>query len=260
MAEESPRLILHGLAGNNLERVRLEVRIGGLNLITGVAGAGKTSLLEAAVAELRAAGHRVVTVDSDPIGRTPRSNPATYTGAFDLLRDLYASTPEATALGLGKGNFSFNTAGGRCEACEGAGVIETGMRYLGRVDLVCEACRGRRFHADVLSVELDGLSIADVLAGTVQEAADRFRAGPPKLSRILQAMMDLGLGYLPLGQNATRCPEGRLNGSSSRPNWRGSRNPASSSWMNQRRVCMRRTWRRCGPHSTGCARQATPCS
>ncbi|MBK6403751.1 MAG: ATP-binding cassette domain-containing protein [Holophagales bacterium] len=175
-----------------------------MNLVTGVAGAGKTSLLAAAVERLRIDGPfpRIVTVDADPIGRTPRSNPATYTGAFDHVRDLFAATPRARALGFGKGHFSFNTAGGRCESCEGAGVHEVGMRYLGSVDLVCDACAGRRFHPDVLAVRLDGQSIADVLAGSIEAAAGLFR-GHGKLARILDALVDLGLGYLPLGQSAT---------------------------------------------------------
>jgi excinuclease ABC subunit A len=201
---EQSHLILEGLSRHNVANAALSIQVGGINLITGVSGAGKTSLLDAAVARLRTEGsfRRIVTVDADPIGRTPRSNPATYTGAFDPLRDLFAATPEAKALGMGKGHFSFNTAGGRCEACEGAGVLEVGMRYLGAVDLVCDTCGGRRFHPDVLSVKVGGLSIADVLEGSIQEAAVRFR-GHPKLTRILTALADLGLGYLPLGRPAT---------------------------------------------------------
>jgi excinuclease ABC subunit A len=201
---ERPDLVLKGLSKHNVAGATLGIQIGGINLITGVSGAGKTSLLDAAVARLRTEGafRRIVTVDADPIGRTPRSNPATYTGAFDPLRDLFAATPEAKALGIGKGHFSFNTPGGRCETCEGAGVLEVGMRYLGAVDLVCDTCGGRRFHAEVLSVKVHGLSIADVLEGSIEEAADRFR-GHPKLARILNALVDLGLGYLPLGQPAT---------------------------------------------------------
>lgn len=195
---------LHHLSRHNVVDASLVLLRRALNVVTGVAGAGKTSLLTAAVERLRAgdAFPRIVTIDADPIGRTPRSNPATYTGASDHLRDLFAATPGAKARGFGRGHFSFNTAGGRCEACEGAGVHEVGMRYLGTVDLVCDACAGRRFHPDILEVLLDGRSIADVLAGSVAEAADRFRAHP-KLSRILDSLAGLGLGYLPLGQSAT---------------------------------------------------------
>jgi len=196
-------LRLEGLARNNLRGAALDLKLEALNVITGLSGAGKTSLLEAAVARLGSGPfRRVVMVDADPIGRTPRSNPATYTGAFDLIRDLFAATPEARAMGLGKGHFTFNTAGGRCEACEGAGVIEVGMRHLGRLSLVCETCAGRRFHPDVLSVRYRGLSVADLLEGSVQQAADCFR-DHPGLRRILSALLDCGLGHLPLGQPAT---------------------------------------------------------
>ncbi len=203
-SEECDLLVIDGLSRHSVAGASLGIRLRAINLVTGVAGSGKSSLLAAAVERLRADGSfaRIVTVDSDPIGRTPRSNPATYTGAFDHIRDLFAATPGAKALGLGRGHFSFNTAGGRCESCEGAGVHEVGMRYLGSVDLVCDACAGRRFHADVLTVRLDGQTIADVLAGSVAEAARRFR-GHRKLSRILDTLVDLGLGYLPLGQSAT---------------------------------------------------------
>ena len=197
-------VVLEGLSRHNVASATLRLRPRALNVVTGVAGAGKTSLLEAAVARLREGGPfgRVVAVDAEPIGRTPRSNAATYTGAFDAIRDLFAATPEAKARGFGKGHFTFNTAGGRCESCEGAGVHEVGMRWLGTVDLVCGACGGRRFHADVLSVRLEGLSVADVLDLTAAEATERFRR-ERKLARILFALVDLGLGYLPLGQPAT---------------------------------------------------------
>ena len=201
-------LRLEGLERHNLRGIAVELRLGCLNVVVGVSGAGKTSLLDEVTARLssgQAQGapfRRVVTVDAEPIGRTPRSNAATYTGAFDLIRTLYATTPEARARGLGKGAFSFNTAGGRCEACEGAGVIEVGMRYLGAVEQVCEACGGRRFHADVLAVTYRGRSVAQVLEGSVADAAELF-ADQPRLRRILDALLDVGLGYLPLGQPAT---------------------------------------------------------
>jgi len=197
-------VVLEGLSRHNVAGVTLRLLPRALNVVTGVAGAGKTSLLDAAVARLREGGPfaRIVAVDAEPIGRTPRSNAATYTGAFDAIRDLFAATPEARARGFGKGHFTFNTAGGRCESCEGAGVHEVGMRWLGSVDLLCGACGGRRFHADVLAVKLDGLSVADVLDLTAAEAAERFRR-EKKLARALAALVDLGLGYLPLGQSAT---------------------------------------------------------
>ena len=198
---------LEGLRRHNLLDLTLKLERGWLHVVSGLSGAGKTSLLEEVVARVRAdsapaaAFQRMVTVDADPIGRTPRSNAATYTGAFDLIRDLFAGTAEAKLRGLGKGHFSFNTVGGRCEACEGSGVQEVGMRYLGTMALVCEACGGRRFHPEVLAVKVHGRSIAEVLEGSIAEAAVLF-SDRPKLRRILTALGDVGLGYLPLGQPA----------------------------------------------------------
>jgi len=189
---------LTGLTRNNLRGLEVDLVEGALNVITGVSGAGKTSLLEAATGRLG----RVVSVDAQPIGRTPRSNPATYSGAFDLIRDLYAATPQARAMGLGKGHFTFNTPGGRCETCEGAGVLEIGMKHLGTVAQPCGACGGRRFHPDVLAVSWGGRSVAEVLAGSIAEAAELFR-GQRRLARILDALLDCGLGHLALGQPAT---------------------------------------------------------
>jgi excinuclease ABC subunit A len=192
------------LRRNNLQDLTVELRMGALNGVCGLSGAGKTSLLEALAARLlgNPAFQRIVAVDAEPIGRTPRSNAATYTGAFDLIRGLYAAAPEARRRGLGKGHFSFNTVGGRCEACEGAGVQEVGLRHLGTVALACETCGGRRFRPEVLAVEVGGRSIAEVLEGSVAEAAEHF-AAQPGLRRILSALVEVGLGYLPLGQPAT---------------------------------------------------------
>lgn len=204
-------LPLAGLDRHNLQNLSVDLSLGALQVICGPSGAGKTSLLDAVVARFQDKGpfqplvhpfQRIVRVDSEPIGRTPRSNAATYTGASDLLRDLFAAAPEAKQRGFGKGHFSFNTAGGRCEACEGAGVQEVGMRHLGTVELPCDACGGRRFHPEVLAVQVLGRSMADLLEGSVAEAAELF-ADHPKLRRILGALLDVGLGYLPLGQPAT---------------------------------------------------------
>ncbi|MBP1771424.1 MAG: excinuclease family protein [Holophagaceae bacterium] len=198
-------LRLKGLSRHNLQHLDVRLDIGALNVISGVSGAGKTSLLDEVVARFQA-DHapfsRIVTVDAEPIGRTPRSNAATYTGAFDLIRDAFAAAPDARRRGLGKGHFSFNTRGGRCEACEGSGVQEVGMRHLGQVELVCDACAGRRFHPEVLAVQVRGRSIADLLDGSIADAAEHFQ-DQPRLRRILGALLDVGLGYLPLGQPAT---------------------------------------------------------
>ena len=198
-----------GLTRHNLRGVAVELRRGALNVVTGVSGAGKTTLVEEVVRRFRegelegAEGlHAVVEVDQSPLGRTPRSNPATYTGLFDAVRDLFASSPEAKRRGLGKGAFSFNVRGGRCEACEGAGVVVVGLQFLGSASVVCEACGGRRFHEETLHVLHRGRSIADVLALSIEEAADFF-AGEEEVARPLRALRDLGLGYLPLGHPAT---------------------------------------------------------
>ena len=193
--------------------------------LTGVSGSGKSTLmteeLEPRVQKVLAAKRgeeekeaikwkipgaeqldKLIEIDQQPIGRTPRSNPATYSGAFDLIRDLFAASPEAAARGYAKGRFSFNVPGGRCEACEGAGVRTIEMQFLADVEVPCEACEGRRFNAETLEIRWKGLSIAEVLKMTVGEAAEFFKAHP-KLSRILNAMVMVGLDYVALGQSAT---------------------------------------------------------
>ena len=141
-------------------------------------------------------------MDQSPIGRTPRSNPATYTGLSDVVRDLFAALPESRARGFGKGRFSFNVAGGRCEACQGAGVQQVGMHFLGQVDVVCETCGGRRFNDETLAIEYRGRTIHDLLETTLEEAASLLD-GEPRAARILRALGELGLGYLRLGQPST---------------------------------------------------------
>ncbi|HEY3452341.1 MAG TPA: excinuclease ABC subunit UvrA [Myxococcales bacterium] len=215
-------LVVRGARHHNLRGIDVPFRLAALNVVTGVSGAGKSSLVRDTLARtLRRKLHganelpgahdaiegadsfdKVIEIDQAPIGRTPRSNPATYTGLADPLRDLFAALPEAKARGWGKGRFSFNVAGGRCEACGGAGVQSIGMHFLSDVEVVCEECGGRRFNDETLSVKWNGLSVGDALELTVEEAAEVFADFKP-MRRVLEAMRDVGLGYLTLGQPAT---------------------------------------------------------
>jgi excinuclease ABC subunit A len=213
------RLSVRSARLHNLKDIDAEFRLGALNVVTGVSGAGKSTLVRRVLAERLRAGRlgpgpdadgividgaigRTIEVDQSPIGRTPRSNPATYTGISDRIRDLFAALPESAAKGFGKGRFSFNVAGGRCETCQGAGLISIGMHFLGDVDVVCPDCEGRRFNDETLAVRDRGQSIHDVLEMSVDEAAE-FYAGVPRLAADLEVMKRLGLGYLKLGQSST---------------------------------------------------------
>jgi len=211
-----------GARAHNLRNVTAEVPIGLLTCITGVSGSGKSSLvvdtlLPAARAKLYSATapvgecdrvegldhiDKVVSIDQAPIGRTPRSNPATYTGIFALLRELYAGLPDARARGYKAGRFSFNVKGGRCEACQGDGVLRIEMHFLPDVFVTCDACGGRRYNRETLEVKYRGLSIADALSVTVEQASDLFGA-VPRIADKLEALRKVGLGYVSLGQPAT---------------------------------------------------------
>jgi excinuclease ABC subunit A len=201
-------LALPQVVRHNLDHVDVEFLLGALNVITGVSGAGKSSLVEELVERLNRgqAGDgrisKIIDVDQSPIGRTPRSNPATYTGLSDVVRDLFAALPESASRGFGKGRFSFNVVGGRCEACQGAGVQRIGMHFLGQVDVVCDRCGGKRFNDETLEVVWRGRTIHDLLETTIEEAADLL-AGQPRAARILATLSALGLGYLRLGQPST---------------------------------------------------------
>ena len=145
---------------------------------------------------------KVIDIDQSPIGRTPRSNPATYTGLFTPIRELFAGTPESRARGYGPGRFSFNVKGGRCEACEGDGVLKVEMHFLPDVYVECEVCRGKRYNRETLDIRYKGKTIADVLEMTVEDGVEFFSA-VPAIARKLQTLQEVGLGYLRLGQNAT---------------------------------------------------------
>jgi len=211
-----------GARGNNLQRVDAEIPVGLFTCVTGVSGSGKSTLvndtLYAAVARrlynshAEAAAHdtiegldafdKVINVDQSPIGRTPRSNPATYTGLFTPIRELFAEVPAARERGYGPGRFSFNVAGGRCEACQGDGVLKVEMHFLPDVYVPCDVCHGRRYNRETLEVLYKGKNITEVLNLTVEDAHGYFNA-VPNIARKLQTLLDVGLGYIRLGQSAT---------------------------------------------------------
>jgi excinuclease ABC subunit A len=222
-ANPRKQLKLKGASGNNLQNVDLQIPVGLLTCITGVSGSGKSTLINntlfplAATAlngatTLEAAPHveldglqhldKVVDIDQSPIGRTPRSNPATYTGIFTPIRELYAGVPESRARGYGPGRFSFNVKGGRCEACQGDGLIKVEMHFLPDIYVVCDTCKGKRYNRETLEVKYKGKSITEVLDMTIEEARVFFDA-VPALSRKLQTLIDVGLSYIKLGQSAT---------------------------------------------------------
>ncbi|MCB9591267.1 MAG: excinuclease ABC subunit UvrA [Sandaracinaceae bacterium] len=214
-------LRIEGATTHNLRAVDVEIPLGTLTCVTGVSGSGKSSLITDTLVPLaRAALHgadvgeidarlvgleqldKIVPVDQAAIGRTPRSNPATYSGLFTLIRELFASLPEARARGWGAGRFSFNVKGGRCEVCSGDGVLRVAMHFLPDVYVTCEECRGARYDRETLEVRYRGLSIRDVLALTVDDALDLFEV-IPKMRQRLEALRLVGLGYVELGQSAT---------------------------------------------------------
>ena len=215
------RLYLRGACGNNLKSLDVELPLGLMICVTGVSGSGKSTLINdtlyrAAVKKINGAGdepapynsldglallNKVVAVDQSPIGRTPRSNPATYTGLFTIIRELFAGTPEARSRGYTPGRFSFNVRGGRCEACSGDGLIKVEMYFLSDIYVSCDVCQGRRYNRETLDILYRGHTIDDVLNMTVADAAVLFSA-IPTLSRKLQTLIDVGLSYVRLGQSA----------------------------------------------------------
>ena len=222
LPEPGRSLKVRGARGNNLKNIDVDFPLGLMTCVTGVSGSGKSTLVNdtlfPAVARtlhgssLEMAPHeaiegleqidKVVDIDQSPIGRTPRSNPATYTGLFTPIRDLFASTEEARARGYKPGRFSFNVRGGRCEACQGDGVIRVEMHFLPDVFVPCDVCHGKRYNRETLEVRYKGRNIHEILEMTIEEAAEFFRP-IPMVHRKLETLLDVGLGYLQLGQNAT---------------------------------------------------------
>ncbi len=212
---------VHGARGNNLKDITASIPLGVFTAVSGVSGGGKSTFLietlyKAAARRIMGAREhpaehdridgfehidKVIDIDQSPIGRTPRSNPATYTGAFTPIRDWFAGLPEAKARGYQPGRFSFNVKGGRCEACQGDGVIKIEMHFLPDVYVTCDVCHGKRYNRETLDVHFKGKSIADVLDMTVEEGVEFFDAVPSVRDK-LQALFDVGLGYIKVGQQA----------------------------------------------------------
>lgn len=215
-------LKIFGAAENNLKKVDVEIPLGTLTCVTGVSGSGKSSLVNEIIfkklgadlnrMKVRAGKHqrvegeelldKVIDIDQSPIGRTPRSNPATYTGLFNDIRELFASTQDAKARGYGPGRFSFNTRGGRCEACTGDGLIKIEMHFLPDIYVPCEVCKGKRYNRETLEVQYKGKNIYEVLELTVDEALPFFE-NIPKIYKRLKTLEEVGLGYVKLGQSST---------------------------------------------------------
>ena len=213
---------IRGLRQNNLKNVSLDIPKGKIVVFTGASGSGKSSLVNEIIykklaaqlnrARCRAGKHdhftgieyldKVIAIDQSPIGRTPRSNPATYTGLFNDIRDLFAATAEAKARGYGPGRFSFNVKGGRCEACTGDGLVRIEMHFLPDIYVPCDVCHGKRYNRETLEVLYKGKSIADVLDMTADEALVFFE-NLPRLRRKVETLVEVGLGYIKLGQSST---------------------------------------------------------
>ena len=220
-------LTVKGARENNLKNIDVKIPLGIMTCITGVSGSGKSSLTNEILYKRLARDlnrarcipgkhddiigidqlDKVIDIDQSPIGRTPRSNPATYTGVFDMIRDLFAATPDAKAKGYKKGRFSFNVKGGRCEACSGDGIIKIEMHFLPDVYVPCEVCGGKRYNRDTLEVKYKGKSIYDVLDMTVEEAL-KFFENVPAIARKIQTLYDVGLSYVKLGQPSTELSGG----------------------------------------------------
>lgn len=211
-----------GATENNLKNIDVKIPLGVFNCITGVSGSGKSTLIneilyKTIARELNGSSEKpgkseeikgidnidkIINIDQSPIGRTPRSNPATYTGVFDIIRDIFAGTNEAKLRGYEKGRFSFNVQGGRCENCSGDGIIKIEMHFLPDIYVPCEVCKGKRYNKETLEVKYKDKTISDVLDMTVEEALGFF-ANIPKIKQKMQTLYDVGLGYIKLGQPST---------------------------------------------------------
>jgi excinuclease ABC subunit A len=222
IADRKKQLIINGAEGNNLKSVNLEMPVGLLTCVTGVSGSGKSTLINDTLHHVLARHlygsqaepapyesvtglehfDKVISVDQAPIGRTPRSNPATYTGLFTPIRELFSTVPQAKERGYSAGRFSFNVKGGRCEACQGDGVIKVEMHFLPDVYVPCDVCHGKRYNRETLEIQYKGKNICEVLGMTVEDAHVFFKP-VPLIARKLQTLLDVGLGYIRLGQSAT---------------------------------------------------------
>ncbi len=220
-ANENYFLTIKGARGNNLKNIRIDIPLGLFTCVTGVSGSGKSTLVNSTIYpalaaklhrskqpvadydEIRGIEHidKIINIDQQPIGRTPRSNPATYTGLFGVIRDLFTRTQEARSRGYKAGRFSFNVAGGRCESCKGDGLVRVEMHFLPDMFVNCETCKGKRYNQETLQITYRDLNIADVLDLTIDDALNTFNA-IPAIRRRLQTLKDVGLGYIRLGQNA----------------------------------------------------------
>jgi excinuclease ABC subunit A len=221
-AGNGKKLVIKGAAENNLRKINVGIPLGELIVVSGVSGSGKSSLINDILAkelsarlmrantvpgkhdDIEGLEHldKVIIIDQSPIGRTPRSNPATYTGLFTPIRELFASVPEAKLRGYGPGRFSFNVRGGRCENCAGDGIIKIEMHFLPDVYVTCEVCKGKRYNREALEIHYKGKTISDILEMTCEQALEFF-ANIPSIARKLQTLVDVGLGYIALGQPAT---------------------------------------------------------
>jgi excinuclease ABC subunit A len=215
-------LVIEGARQNNLKNIQVEIPLGTFTCVTGVSGSGKSSLIneilfpaltqklyrsKAKVGKVTSIKgihqiDKVINIDQSPIGRTPRSNPATYTGVFTYIRELFSMLPDSKMRGYKPGRFSFNVKGGRCEACNGDGIIKIEMHFLPDVYVTCEACKGLRFNRDTLEIKYKGVHVADVLDMTVNQTFSFFE-NIPKIKNKLKTLLDVGLGYIKLGQSAT---------------------------------------------------------